>query len=206
MSHISSWLWMQMSGLDYYLKNNLCFEYFSSSGRHSAGIFPTLGCCCVLLAGIASAAAASCPLADQPSPANRKAKVTASTTTPPSLRANQWVYLISNMVCLCLTLSMSYALNYELLILDLCVCDICVLSQAHFSDTEEDCSSRVPVSRESSSDVKQVRHASQRLKVKVHSTEEFERAATHNPTAQVICHLSQITVSIKSWRTCTLLL
>uniref|UniRef100_A0A3Q1IIM4 G-protein coupled receptors family 1 profile domain-containing protein n=1 Tax=Anabas testudineus TaxID=64144 RepID=A0A3Q1IIM4_ANATE len=64
---------------------------------------------------------------------------------------------------------------------------------AHFSDTEEDCSSRVPVSRESSSDVKQVRHASQRLKVKVHSTEEFERAATHNPTAQVICHLSQIT-------------
>lgn len=70
-----------------------------------------------------------------------------------------------------------------------------MLSQAHFSDTEEDCSSRVPVSREASSDVKQVRHISQRLKVKGHNREEFERTAAHNPTDPVICHLSQINVS-----------
>lgn len=93
---------------------------------------------------------------------------------------------------------MTNALNYELLILVSCVCAgdfICVLSQAHFSDTEEDCSSRAPVIRQLSGDVKQVRHASQRSKVRGHNTGEFERTAAHNPTDPAICHLSQITVS-----------
>lgn len=96
---------------------------------------------------------------------------------------------------------MTHALNYELLILVLCVCVIfiCVLSQAHFSDTEEDCSSRVPVSRQASGDVKQqVRHSSQRLKVKGHNREEFERTAAHNPTGPVTCHLWQVTVSMNT--------
>ncbi|XP_039991375.1 melanopsin-A-like [Xiphias gladius] len=64
---------------------------------------------------------------------------------------------------------------------------------ARFSDTEEDCSSRAPVTRQLSGDVKQVRHASQRLKVRGYNTGEFERTATHNPTDPAICHLSQIT-------------
>ncbi|XP_049420059.1 melanopsin-A-like isoform X3 [Epinephelus fuscoguttatus] len=64
---------------------------------------------------------------------------------------------------------------------------------AHFSDTEEDCSSRAPVIRQLSGDVKQVRHASQRSKVRGHNTGEFERTAAHNPTDPAICHLSQIT-------------
>nr|ANA75357.1 melanopsin 1 [Paralichthys dentatus] len=64
---------------------------------------------------------------------------------------------------------------------------------AHFSDTEEDCSSRTSVIRQLSTDVKQVRHASQRLKVRGHSAGEFERTAAHNPNDPAICHLSQIT-------------
>uniref|UniRef100_A0A3Q1E9N4 Opsin 4b n=1 Tax=Acanthochromis polyacanthus TaxID=80966 RepID=A0A3Q1E9N4_9TELE len=66
---------------------------------------------------------------------------------------------------------------------------------AHFSDTEDDCSSQTPVSRQVSNDVKQVRHTSQRSKVRGHATGEFERAAAHNPTDPVLCHLSQITVT-----------
>nr|BDG00820.1 mammalian-like melanopsin type 2 short isoform [Verasper moseri] len=64
---------------------------------------------------------------------------------------------------------------------------------AHFSDTEEDCSSRTTVTCQLSADVKQVRHASQRLKVRGPSAGEFERTAAHNPTDPAICHLSQIT-------------
>lgn len=92
---------------------------------------------------------------------------------------------------------MTYALNYKLLIL-VCVC-LWDFYQAHFSDTEEDCSSRVPVSRQPSSDVKQVRHASQRSKVKGPSREEVERAAVHNATDHVVCHVSQSTVSVESY-------
>uniref|UniRef100_A0A3P8U5Y0 Opsin 4 n=1 Tax=Amphiprion percula TaxID=161767 RepID=A0A3P8U5Y0_AMPPE len=66
---------------------------------------------------------------------------------------------------------------------------------AHLSDTEDDCSSQTPVSRQVSSDVKQVRHTSQRSKVRGHATGEFERAAAHNPADSVLCHLSQITVT-----------
>uniref|UniRef100_A0A8C4IIU8 Rhodopsin n=1 Tax=Dicentrarchus labrax TaxID=13489 RepID=A0A8C4IIU8_DICLA len=67
---------------------------------------------------------------------------------------------------------------------------------AHFSDTEED-SSRTPVPRQLSSDVNQVRHISQRSKVRGHNTGEFERTPVHNPTDPAICLLSQITVSIR---------
>ncbi|MEQ2216557.1 hypothetical protein XENOCAPTIV_018132, partial [Xenoophorus captivus] len=68
---------------------------------------------------------------------------------------------------------------------------------AHFSDTEEDCSSRTPDGGHLSVDVKQVRHASQRSKVSGHSAGEFERTAALNPTDPAICHLSQLTVSTK---------
>ncbi|KAM7381404.1 hypothetical protein PAMA_012300 [Pampus argenteus] len=68
---------------------------------------------------------------------------------------------------------------------------------AHFSDTEEDSSSRTAISRQLSSDVKQVRHASQRSKVRGHNTGEFERTAAHIPTDPAICHLSQITTLTK---------
>ncbi|XP_038570773.1 melanopsin-A-like [Micropterus salmoides] len=64
---------------------------------------------------------------------------------------------------------------------------------ARFSDTEEDCSSQIPASRQLSSDVKQVRHASQRSKVRGHNTREFERTATHIATDPAIYLLSQIT-------------
>ncbi|XP_029383685.1 melanopsin-A-like isoform X4 [Echeneis naucrates] len=64
---------------------------------------------------------------------------------------------------------------------------------AHFSDTEEDCLSRTSVSRQLSNDVKQVRCASQRFKVRGYSTGEFERSAVHNPSDPAICHLSHIT-------------
>ncbi|XP_061563602.1 melanopsin-A-like [Cololabis saira] len=63
----------------------------------------------------------------------------------------------------------------------------------HFSDTEDDCSSRTPVSRHLSIDVKQVRRASQRSKVSGRNTGEFERTAAHSPTDPAICHLSQLT-------------
>uniref|UniRef100_A0A4W6ENG1 Opsin 4 n=1 Tax=Lates calcarifer TaxID=8187 RepID=A0A4W6ENG1_LATCA len=63
---------------------------------------------------------------------------------------------------------------------------------ARFSDTEEDYSSRMPVARQLSSDVKQVRPTSQRLKVRGYHTGDFERTAAHNPTDPAICHLSQI--------------
>ncbi|XP_008298630.1 melanopsin-A-like [Stegastes partitus] len=64
---------------------------------------------------------------------------------------------------------------------------------AHFSDTEEDCSSQTPVSRQVSGDAKQVRHSSQRSKVRGHVAGEFERAAAHNSTDPAVCHLSHIT-------------
>lgn len=70
-------------------------------------------------------------------------------------------------------------------------------SQAQFSDTEEDYSSRTPVSRHLSGDAKQVRHASQRSKVRGYNT-EYERTSAHNATDPAICHLSPITVSIKA--------
>ncbi|TKS89802.1 Melanopsin-A Mammalian-like melanopsin [Collichthys lucidus] len=58
---------------------------------------------------------------------------------------------------------------------------------ARFSDLEEDCSSRMPISRKLSS------HTSQRSRVRGHNTAEFERTAAHNPTDPAICLLSQIT-------------
>ncbi|XP_014890091.1 melanopsin-A-like [Poecilia latipinna] len=64
---------------------------------------------------------------------------------------------------------------------------------AHFSDTEEDCSSQTPAGRHSSADVKQVRHASQRSKVSGHNAGAFERTAALHPTDPAICHLSQLT-------------
>lgn len=76
------------------------------------------------------------------------------------------------------------------------VCVFLFLSQARFSDAEEDISSRTPVSRQLSCDVKQVRHTSQRSKVRGHNMGEFDRTAAHNPTDPAICLLSQITVSI----------
>lgn len=181
--------------------NKICSRAFLSlslslSGQRLASIFPTSGYCCAFLAETGSAAAVSCPPDDQPSPANQRARAPASPATPPCLRANQWVYLISNMVCHCRTLPMTAALSCELMILVSCVCGfVWVLSQAHFSDTEEDCSSRTPVSRQSYSDVKQVRHSSQRSKVRGHNIGEFERTAAHNPTDPAICLLSQVTVS-----------
>ncbi|TNN68419.1 Melanopsin-A [Liparis tanakae] len=54
---------------------------------------------------------------------------------------------------------------------------------AHFSDTEEDCSSRTPASRQLSS---------QRTKVRGNKG-EFERTAAHNPADPAVCHLSKIT-------------
>ncbi|XP_034415220.1 melanopsin-A-like [Cyclopterus lumpus] len=64
---------------------------------------------------------------------------------------------------------------------------------AHFSDTEEDCSSRTPATRQLSVDVKQMRHASQRTKVRGDKG-EFERTVAHNPTGPTICQLSKITM------------
>ncbi|XP_024866569.1 melanopsin-A isoform X2 [Kryptolebias marmoratus] len=63
---------------------------------------------------------------------------------------------------------------------------------AHFSDTEDDCSSRTPACH-SPADVKQVRRASQRSKVSGHGRGEFERTAALNPTDPAVCHLSQLT-------------
>ncbi|XP_042254065.1 melanopsin-A-like isoform X1 [Thunnus albacares] len=63
---------------------------------------------------------------------------------------------------------------------------------AHLSDTEDDSSSRTPVSRQLSTDVKQVRHASQRSKVRGHNMGEFHRTSAVHPTDPAICHLSQI--------------
>ncbi|XP_056433631.1 melanopsin-A-like [Gadus chalcogrammus] len=61
-----------------------------------------------------------------------------------------------------------------------------------FSDTEADPSMRLPVSHQYSSDSKQVRHSSQRSKVRVRDSGVFERAAVHSPTDPSICHLSLI--------------
>ncbi|KAM9425195.1 melanopsin-A-like [Pholidichthys leucotaenia] len=63
---------------------------------------------------------------------------------------------------------------------------------AHFSDTEDDCSSRTPVSRHLSSDIRQMRHSSQRSKLRGFNPGEFERTSVHRPTDSAICHLSQI--------------
>lgn len=59
------------------------------SDQHSAGIYPTSGCCCVLLAETVSLAVASSPPADQPSPASQRATASAGPATPPNPRANQ---------------------------------------------------------------------------------------------------------------------
>uniref|UniRef100_A0A3Q0R518 Opsin 4 n=1 Tax=Amphilophus citrinellus TaxID=61819 RepID=A0A3Q0R518_AMPCI len=67
---------------------------------------------------------------------------------------------------------------------------------AQFSDTEEDYPSRTPASRHLSSDVKQVRHASQRSKVRGYNT-EYERTAPHSPADSAICHLSPVTPDMK---------
>lgn len=93
----------------------------SLSGRRSASTFPTSGCCCALPAETVSAAAASSPPGDRPSPANQSAKATTSPATPPCLRANQWVYLISNMVCRCLALTLTNASTHWLTIW-VCLC------------------------------------------------------------------------------------
>lgn len=116
------WIWVFLSN--------------SPSGQRSAGIFLTSGYCCVLLAETVWPAVASSPPADQPSPANQRAKAPAGFATPPWLRANQWVYFISNLVCLCFTLPMTNALNYQLLNLVLFVCDsLDVLPQRPASQT-----------------------------------------------------------------------
>lgn len=160
------------------------------SGQRSASIFPTSGCCCASPAETVSAAAVSSPPADQPSPANLRAKAPASPATPPCLRANQWVS--SYGMFLSYT---SHDKRSDLRVVDF----VHMLSQARFSDTEEDCSSRTPVSRQFCGDVKQVCHASQRSKVRGHNMGEFERTAAHNPTDPAICLLSQVTVSIGAW-------
>lgn len=154
------------------------------TGQSSVSIFPTSGCCCALLAETDWAAAVSTPHVDQPLPANQRAKGPASSTTPPCLSANLWVCLISYMVCLCLTLPMN-----ESFVLRVDDFSLLCWSQARFSDLE-DCSSRMPISRQLSS------HTSQRSRVRGHNTAEFERTAAHNPTDPAICLLSQITVSI----------
>ncbi|XP_026171325.1 melanopsin-A-like [Mastacembelus armatus] len=65
---------------------------------------------------------------------------------------------------------------------------------AHFSDTEDDLSSQVPVSHQRSSDVKQGCQTSQRLKVRGHNMGDFERTAPHNLPDPVIYHLTTLTV------------
>ncbi|KAJ3607473.1 hypothetical protein NHX12_024524 [Muraenolepis orangiensis] len=61
-----------------------------------------------------------------------------------------------------------------------------------FSDMEADVSMQLPLSRQYSSD-RQVRHTSQRSKVRGRDSGVFERAAVHTPTDPSICHLSLIT-------------
>ncbi|XP_047464699.1 melanopsin-A-like isoform X2 [Mugil cephalus] len=65
---------------------------------------------------------------------------------------------------------------------------------AHFSDTEENGSSRTPVSHHLSSDVKQTLRVSQRTRARGHSVGEFERTVALSPTDPALCYLSQITV------------
>ncbi|XP_041670853.1 melanopsin-A-like [Cheilinus undulatus] len=63
---------------------------------------------------------------------------------------------------------------------------------AHFSDTEDECSSRTPISRQLSADAKQVRHSSQRSKVRGHNMGEYERRG-HNlsdPGIRLISHIT----------------
>lgn len=74
---------------------------------------------------------------------------------------------------------------------------LCVL-QARFSDTEDECSSRMPVSRQLSADAKQVRRSSQRSKVKGYNTGESERSG-HNLSDPGIRLISHITVSVVAW-------
>lgn len=70
----------------------------SISGQHSASIFHTSGRCCASLAGTGSAAAASSPPADRPSPASQRAKAPTSPATPLHRRANQWEHIVSSTV------------------------------------------------------------------------------------------------------------
>lgn len=164
------------------------------SGQQSAGTFPTSGCCCVLRAEIVSAAAASSQLVDQLLPASPNAKAPAGLTTPPSLRVNQSVCLMFNVHYIySIWRFMPFFNSLEKWVGDFSPFP----SQAQFSDTEEDYSSRAPASRHLSSDVKQVRHASQRSKVRGYNT-EYERTASQNPADSAICHLSPITVSTKA--------
>lgn len=83
-------------------------------------MFLTSARCFASLAETVTAAAASSQRVDRPWPVSQSAKVPASPATPPSLRVNQWVHFISNMVCLCLTPPSTNALNYELLTLVSC--------------------------------------------------------------------------------------
>ncbi|XP_040031897.2 opsin 4b isoform X1 [Gasterosteus aculeatus] len=64
---------------------------------------------------------------------------------------------------------------------------------AHFSDTEEECSSRTPAGRQLSGDVKQIRHCSQRTTVRSDNAAELGRTAPHDPTDPAPRALSQIT-------------
>ncbi|KAM4715820.1 melanopsin-A-like isoform 3-T3 [Anableps anableps] len=60
----------------------------------------------------------------------------------------------------------------------------------HFSDTEEDCSSRTPVSRHLSIDVKQVRHASQRSKLDSMMREPGPKTVSKNPSSIIVTSIS----------------
>ncbi|TWW82301.1 Melanopsin-A Mammalian-like melanopsin [Takifugu flavidus] len=53
---------------------------------------------------------------------------------------------------------------------------------ARFSDMEDDCLPRMSVGHQLSSNGKQVRHSSQRSKVRGHGSGRFERTSTHKPT------------------------
>lgn len=93
-----------------------------------------------------------------------------------------------------------YALHFKWLLLpvaDFGCAWFClgVASKAHFSDTEEECSSRTPAGRQLSGDVKQIRHCSQRTKVRSDNAAETGRTAPHDPTDPAPRALSQITVS-----------
>ncbi|XP_035997874.1 melanopsin-A isoform X2 [Fundulus heteroclitus] len=61
---------------------------------------------------------------------------------------------------------------------------------AHFSDTEEECSSRTPVSRHLSVDVKQVRHASQRSKLDSMMREPGPKTVSKNNSSIIVTSIS----------------
>ncbi|XP_035997875.1 melanopsin-A isoform X3 [Fundulus heteroclitus] len=63
---------------------------------------------------------------------------------------------------------------------------------AHFSDTEEECSSRTPVSRHLSVDVKQVRHASQRSKTLTEPEDICMLEISRQPTSHLPASLDSM--------------